>query len=60
MNANVLQTMFKEMGVKILYIGKPLDYPPKSDCNFSMIRRCFYDIFMNRETKTIVEAPGNI
>jgi len=41
MNAEEQQTMFKEMGVKIFYIGKSLDDPQKDDCNFSRTRKCF-------------------
>ncbi len=41
MNEKKQQTMFKEMGVKIFFIGKSLDDPQKDDCNFSRTRKCF-------------------
>ena len=41
MNAEEQQSMFKEMGVKIFYIGKSLDDPRRGDCNFSRTIKCF-------------------
>ena len=38
--------MFKEMGVKILYIGKALDEPLKATLIFKATKM-FYFIFMN-------------
>ena len=54
------QTMFKEMGVKTFYIGKPLDDPQKATVIFQGPENVIYDIFMNPETKPIVEASGHI
>ena len=60
MNAKEQQTMFKEMGVKTFYIGKSLDDPQRATEMFQGPENFLYDIFMNPETKSIVEASGNI
>ena len=60
MNAKEQQTMFKEMGVKIFYIGKSLDNPQIVTLTFEGSQNVLYDIFMNPETKFIVEASGYI
>ena len=60
MNAKEQQTMFKEMGVKIFYIGKSLDYPQRATVIFQGPENVLYDIFRNPETKSIVEASGHI
>ena len=54
------QSMFKEMGVKTLYIGKSLDDPKRATVIFQGPENVLYDIFVNPETKTIVEASGHI
>jgi len=54
------QSMFKEMGVKIFYIGKSLDGPQRATVIFQGPENVLYDIFMNPETKPIVEASGHI
>ena len=59
MNANEQQAMFKEMGVKIFYIGKSLDDPYRATVIFQGSENVLYDIFMNLETKPIVEASGH-
>ena len=59
MNAKEQQTMFKEMGVKTFYIGKSLDDPQRTTVIFKD-QKHLYDIFMNPETKPIVEASGHI
>ena len=60
MNAKEQQKMFKEMGVKTFYIGKSLDDPKRATVIFQGPENVLYDIFMNPETKPIVEASGHI
>ena len=60
MNAPEQQAMFKEMGVKTFYIGKSLDEPQRATVIFQGPENTLYDIFMNPETKPIVEASGHI
>ena len=60
MNAKEQQTMFKEMGVKTFYIGKSLEDPQRATVIFQGPENTLYDIFMNPETKPIVEASGHI
>ncbi len=52
--------MFKEMGVKTFYIGKLLDDPQRATVIFQGPENVLYDIFMNPETKPIVEASVHI
>ena len=60
MNAEEQQSMFKEMGVKTFYIGKSIDDPKRATVIFQGPENVLYDIFMNPETKPIVEASGHI
>ena len=60
MYAEEQQTMFKEMGVKTFYIGKSLDDPQRATVIFQGPENVLYDIFMNPETKPIVESSGHI
>ena len=60
MNAKEQQTMFKEMGVKTFYIGKSLDDAQRATVIFQGPKNVLYDIFMNPETKPIVEVSGYI
>ena len=60
MNAEEQQSMFKEMGVKTYYFGKSLDDPQKATVIFQGPENVPYEIFMNPETKPIVEASGHI
>ena len=60
MNAKEQQTMFKEMGVKTFYIGKSLDDPKIATVIFQGPENTLYDIFMNPETKPIVESSWHI
>jgi len=60
MYAKEQQTMFKEMGVKVFYIGKSLDDTQRATVIFQGPENVLYDIFMNPETKPIVEASGHI
>ena len=54
------QTMFKEMGVKKFLIGKSLDDSQRATVIFQGPENVLYDIFLNPETKPIVEASGHI
>ena len=56
MNAKGQQSMFKEMRVKTFYIGKTLDDPQRATVILQGLENVPYDIFMNPETKPIVEA----
>ena len=60
MNSNDQLTMFKEMGVKTFYIGKSLENPQKATEIFRGPQNVLYDIFINLETKPLVEASGHI
>ena len=60
MKAYEQQVMFNEMGVKIFYLGKSLDDPKRATVMFQGPENVLYDIFMNPETKPIVEASGHI
>ena len=60
MNAKEQQLIIKEMGVKTFYIGRSLDNPQSATIIFQGPEIVPYDIFMNPETKTIVEASGHI
>ncbi len=60
MNAEKQQKMFKEIGVKIFYIGKSLKDPQKANVNFQGPKNILYDSFMNPETRPIVEVSGHI
>ena len=60
MNAKEQKIMFKDMGVKTFYIGKSLDDPQRATVIFQGPENVLYDIFMNPETKPIVEASGHI
>ena len=60
MNAKAQQIIFKEMGIKTFYIGKFLDDSQKATVIFKGPENVLYDIFMNPETKPIVEASGHI
>ena len=60
MNAEEQQSMFKEMGVETFYIGKSIDDPKRATVIFQGPENVLNDIFMNPETKPIVEASGHI
>ena len=60
MNAAEQKAMFKEMGVKIFYIGRSLEDPQRATVIFQGPENVLYDIFINPETKPIVEASGHI
>ena len=60
MNAPEQQSMFREMGVKTFYIGKSLEDPKRATVIFQGSKNVLYDIFINPNTKPIVEASGHI
>ena len=60
MNAPEQQAMFKEMGVKTFYIGKSLNDPLSATVMFQGPKNVLYNIFINPQTKQIVEASGHI
>ena len=60
MKAPEQQAMFNEMGVKTFYLGKSLDDPTRATVMFQGPENVLYDIFINPETKPIVEASGHI
>ena len=60
MNAPKQQDMFNEMGVKVFYIGKSLGDPSRATVMFQGPANILYDIFINPQTKTIVESSGHI
>ncbi len=60
MNAPEQQVMFAEMGVKTFYIGVSKDDPGRATVMFQGPEDILYDIFMNPETKPIVEAFSHI
>lgn len=60
MNAPKQQAMFSEMGVKTLYIGKSIDEPTRATVMFQGPENVLYDVFVNPQTKSIVEASGHI
>ena len=60
MKAAEQQAMFNEMGVKIFYLGKSLDDPTSATVMFQGPKNVLYDIFINPQTKPIVEASGHI
>ena len=60
MNAKEQQSMFKEMGVKTFYIVKSLDDSQRANVIFLGPENVLYDIFINPETNTLVEASGHI
>ena len=60
MNAPKQKAMFKEMGVKIFYIGKSIEDTERATVIFQGPINVLFDIFNNPETKPIVEASGHI
>jgi len=60
MGAPEQQVMFSEMGVKIFYLGVSQENPKRATVIFQGPENVLYDIFMNPQTKPIVEASGHI
>ena len=60
MNAPDQQAMFAEMGVKTFFIGVCKDDPKRATVMFQGPENVLYDIFLDPETKPVVEASGHI
>ena len=60
MNAPQQQAMFAEMGVKIFYIGVNRDDNKRATVMFQGPENVLFDIFINPETKPVVEASGHV
>ena len=60
MEASEQQVMFSEMGVKIFYLGVSQENPKRATVIFQGPENVLYDIFMNPQSKPIVEASGHI
>ena len=60
MNAPEQQAMFAEMGVKTIYIGVSKDDRGRATVIFQGPENVLYNIFVNPETKPVVEASGHI
>ena len=60
MEAPEQQAMFNEMGVKTFYFGKSLDDPSRATVMFQGPENVLYNIFINPESKPIVESSGHI
>ncbi len=60
MNAPEQQAMFAEMGVTTFYIGVCKGNPKRATVMFQGPENVLYDIFMNEETKPVVEASGHV
>ena len=60
MEASEQQVMFSEMGVKIFYLGVSQENPKRATVIFQGPENVLYDIFMNPQTKPIVEASGHV
>ena len=60
MNAPEQQAMFAEMGVKTFFIGVCKDDPQRATVMLQGPEEVLYNIFMNPETKPIVEASGHV
>ena len=60
MNAPEQQAMFQEMGVQVFYMGVCKDDPKRTTVIFQGPKAVLYNIFVNPETKPIVEASGHV
>ena len=60
MNAPEQQAMFAQMGIKTFYMGVSKDDPDRATVMFQGPEDVLYEIFMNPETKIVVEASGHI
>ena len=60
MEAPEQQAMFSEMGVQIFYLGVSHENPNRATVMFQGPENVLHDIFMNPQTKPIVEASGHI
>ena len=59
MNAPEQQAMFAQMGVSTFYIGVCKDDPTQATVMFQGLS-VLHDVFMNPETKPVVEASGHV
>ena len=50
--------MFKEMGIKTIYVGKSLDNPQRLTVIFQGPDNVPYDIFMDPEIKLFLKLQG--
>ena len=60
MNSDEIQAMFKQMGVKTFYMGACKDDPKRATVIFQGPENVLYEVFVNPETKPVVEASGHI
>ena len=60
MNAPEQQAMFAQMGVNLFYLGVCKDNPKRATVMFQGPQDVLYDIFMNPDTKPVVEASGHV
>ena len=60
MEAPEQQAMFSEMGVKVFYLGVSQQNQQRATVMFQGPENVLHDIFMNPQTKPIVEASGHI
>ncbi len=60
MNAPEQQAMFAQMGVKTFYIGVNKDDSKRATVMFQGPENVLYEIFVNPDTKPVVEASGHV
>ena len=60
MNAPEQKAMFEEMGVQVFYMGVSKDDPKRATVIFQGPEAVLYNIFINPETKPVVEASGHV
>ena len=60
MNAPEQQAMIQEMGVQVFYMGVCKDDPNRATVIFQGPEAVLYNIFVNPETKPIVEASSHV
>ena len=60
MNAPEQQSMFAQMGVQTFYIGVCKDDPNRATVMFQGPENVLYDVFINPDTKPVVEASGHV
>ena len=60
MNAPEQQAMFAQMVVSTFYIGVCKDDPTRATVMFQGPENVLHDVFVNPETKPVVEASGHV
>ena len=60
MNAPEQLAMFAQMGVKTFYIGINKDDSKRATVMFQGPENVLYEIFVNPDTKPVVEASGHV